>query len=319
MKKLILLLLFFTYISAFSQQTSRYTQYTLNNLGMNPAYAGSYQNKVEFMMGRRNQWYGFSGAPTTTFFSANYGYRANYSYKGWHGFSAYVEEDKVSAFTNKSAYLGYAYHMRIFTGVNLGFGLMAGIRTFGLSNATANSIDPAFQFTKAVVRAYPDFYPGFRLYSKKMFFDVSVRQLYKDRMRQGDKRIGTNDAKLQPHYYMTYGRKIHSGYNNFMFVPSVHIQSSLLTLPQVDLNCMIYYHKRIGVGANYRVNNSFSGILQVNITKNIIAGFSYDYTTTKFRNAAANTYEFMIGVSPVMSGDEKVNKNRVANCPTFDF
>ncbi|MDP2386984.1 MAG: PorP/SprF family type IX secretion system membrane protein [Bacteroidota bacterium] len=319
MKKVILLVFFFACFYGYSQQTNRYTQYTLNNIGMNPAYAGSYQNKVEFMVGRRNQWYGFSGAPTTTFFSANYGYRANYSYKGWHGFSAYVEEDKVAAFTNKSAYLGYAYHMRIFTGVNLGFGLMAGIRTFGLSNAAANSLDPAFQFTKQVVRAYPDFIPGFRMYSKKMFLDVSVRQLYVNRMQQGSKKIGTSDAKLQPHYYITYGRKIHSGYNNFMFVPSVHIQSSLLAIPQVDVNCMVYYHKRIGVGANYRVNNSFSGIVQVNISKNIVAGFSYDYTTTKFRNAAANTYEFMIGVSPVMMGDEKPNKNRVANCPTFDF
>jgi type IX secretion system PorP/SprF family membrane protein len=307
-------------LPSIAQQTDRYTQYTLNSLAMNPAYAGTYQNKVELMMGRRNQWYGFAGAPVTTFMTINYGYRANYSYKGWHGFSGYVEEDKTSAITSKSAYLGYAYHIRVITGVNLGFGLMAGIRTFGLSNGLANPADPAFQATKQVVRTYPDFIPGFRLYSKKMFLDVSVRQLYKNRIEQGDKKLGSTGAKLSPHYYVTYGRKIHLGYNNFMMVPSVHIQSSLLTLPQVDLNCMVYYHKRIGLGANVRVNTSFSGILQVNITRNIVAGFSYDYATTKFRHGAANTYEFMIGVSPVMSGDEKVNHSkRVANCPTFDF
>lgn len=286
---------------------------------MNPAYAGSYQNKVEFMLGRRNQWYGFKGAPVTTFLSVNYGYRANYSYKGWHGFSGYVEEDKVSAITQKSAYLGYAYHVRLFTGINMGFGLMAGIKTYGLSSSVYSNFDPAFQYTKAVVRSYPDFIPGFRMYSKKMFLDVSVRQLYPSRMEEGSKRIGTRDSKLQPHYYVTYGRRIFSGYSDFLFVPSVHFQSSLLSLPQVDLNCMAYYHKRVGVGINYRVNNSISGIFQVNVTKNIVAGFAYDYTTTKFRQAAANSYEFMIGVSPVMLGDEKPNRNRVANCPTFDF
>lgn len=316
------ILLFFLFISCFlfvdAQQTPRYTQYTLNNLGGNPAYAGTNPMKLEVMLGRRNQWYGFDNAPTTTFFSVNYGYRGNYSFKGWHGFSAYVEEDKVGAITNKQAYLGYAYHFRIITGINVGFGLMAGVRSFGLSNALFNVNDPAFTQTKAFIYAYPDFIPGMRVYSKKFFVDLSVRQLYKNKMVQGNKFIGGN-GKLSPHYYLTIGRKIHLGYNNFMMVPTIHAQSTLVGIPQVDANIMLYYKKRIGVGANYRVGNSFSGIVQVNIHKNIVAGFSYDYTANRFRSAAANTYEFMIGISPVMSDESDSRRRNVAQCPTFDF
>jgi type IX secretion system PorP/SprF family membrane protein len=320
MKTFALLLLTFLICSTGSaQQTNRYTQYTLNNLGMNPAYAGSYQNKVEFMAGRRNQWYGFEGAPVSNFVSVSYGYRPNYSFKGWHGFSGYVEQDKLGVFTQKSAYLGYAYHIRLFKGICMSFGLMAGVRTFGITSGIGNPEDPAFANNKSVVRAYPDVIPGFRLYSKKMFLDISVKQLYVNHLKQGSKQIGTNDAKLPPHYYITYGRKIHTGYRGLIVSPSVHVQSSLLSLPQVDLNCMVYYHKRVGLGFNYRVNNSVSGILQVSILKNLVAGFAYDYTTTKFSAAAANSYELMIGISPVMSSDEKLNRNRVANCPTFDF
>jgi type IX secretion system PorP/SprF family membrane protein len=313
-----LLAAFLIVITAPAQQTNRYTQYTLNNLGMNPAYAGSYQNKVEIMMGRRNQWYGFDGAPVSNFVSVNYGYRPNYSFKGWHGFSAYVEQDKLGYFTQKSAYLGYAYHVRVFNGLNMGFGLMAGIRTFGITNGIGGAEDPAFANNKSLVRAYPDLIPGFRLYSKKMFLDISVKQLYVNRIKQGGKQIGT-DAKLPPHYYITYGRKIHTGYYGLVVAPSVHVQSSLLSLPQVDLGCIVYYHKRIGLGANYRVNNAISGILQVNVMRNVVVGFAYDYTTTKFRAAAANSYEFMVGISPIMMSDEKLNRNRVASCPSFDF
>jgi hypothetical protein len=82
---------------------------------------------------------------------------------------------------------------------------------------------------------------------------------------------------------------------------------------------MLYYKKRVGLGANYRVGNSFSGIVQVAITKTWVVGFSYDYTANRFRNAAANTYEFMMGISPVMSDDSNTNKRSVAQCPTFDF
>lgn len=301
-----------------AQQTPRYTQYTFNNLGMNPAYAGSNPNKFEAVLGRRNQWYGFDNAPVNMFASFNYGYRGKYSFKGWHGFSAYIETEKLGAFNNKSSYLGYAYHFRVVSGIRVGFGLMAGIRSFGMGPSVYNPNDPAFTQTKSIVYSYPDFIPGVRIYSKRFFMDFSVRQIYKNKIKQGDKAIGTN-SKLIPSYYFTYGRKIHLGYEDLLMVPTVHIQSSLLSIPQVDANVMFYYRKRIGIGANYRISSSFSGIIQIGITKNIVAGFSYDYTINKLRNVATNSYEFMIGFSPVMSDEQTEKRTSVARCPSFDF
>ena len=309
---------FFSTIFSIAQQTPRFTQFTLNNLGNNPAYAGSHPTQLEFMTGTRQQWFGFKGAPRTTFFGVNYGYRGNYNYKGIHGFSAYMESDNVAGLRNDSYYLGYAYHFRLVTGINVGFGLMAGMRSFGMSNTLYNSFDPAFQSTNYFIKIYPDFIPGFRMYSKRFFMDLSVRQIYKNKIQQKDQQIGTN-AILTPHYYFTYGRKIKVGYQNYSIVPAIHIQSNLTSLPQVDLNTMIYFKKRIGLGLNYRVANSFSGILQVNVFKNSIIGISYDYTTNKFTNAYSNTFEVMFGITP-LSGNEKYSRSmNVVQCPSFDF
>lgn len=319
MKRTVLLILILSACSQLhAQQTSRYTQYTFNNIGLNPAYAGTYLNKTEVVIGRRNQWYGFDGAPVTTFAGATYGYRPNRAYKVWHGFSTYVEESKTAQFSNKSAYLGYACHFRLFTGVKMSFGLMAGLKSYGLSSGIASTTDPAFNQSKSVVYTYPDIIPGFRMYSSKMFFDVSVRQLYPHKISSGKNQLGT-PSKLDPTYYMTLGRKFVTGYHGTVVVPSVHVQSVWKALPQVDLNCMVYYYKRIGVGLNYRVNNAVSGILQVSILPNLVAGFSYDYTTTRLRNASSNTYEFMIGLSPVMMSEDKGGRKSVAQCPTFEF
>jgi len=312
--------IFFVTLSLFStaQQTPRFTQFTLNNLGNNPAYAGSHPTQLEFMMGSRQQWFGFKGAPRTTFFGVNYGYRGNYNYKGIHGFSAYMESDNVAGLRNDSYYLGYAYHFRLVTGINVGFGLMAGMRSFGMSNTLNNAVDPAFQAGSDFIKLYPDFIPGLRMYSKRFFMDLSVRQIYKNKIQQNNQQIGTN-AVLTPHYYFTYGRKIKVGYQNFTIVPALHLQSNLTSLPQVDLNTMIYFKKRIGLGLNYRVANSFSGILQVNVFKNSIVGISYDYTTNKFTNAYSNTFEFMFGITPLI-GDEKYSRSmNVVQCPSFDF
>jgi len=308
----------FSTIFSIAQQTPRFTQFTLNNLGNNPAYAGSHPTQLEFMTGTRQQWFGFKGAPRTTFFGVNYGYRGNYNYKGIHGFSAYMESDNVAGLRNDSYYLGYAYHFRLVTGINVGFGLMAGMRSFGISNNLYNASDPAFQTSNDFIKIYPDFIPGFRMYSKRFFMDLSVRQIYKNKIQQKDQQIGTN-AVLTPHYYFTYGRKIKVGYQNYSIVPAIHIQSNLTSLPQVDLNTMIYFKKRIGLGLNYRVANSFSGILQVNVFKNSIIGISYDYTTNKFTNAYSNTFEVMFGITP-LSGNEKYSRSmNVLQCRSFHF
>jgi type IX secretion system PorP/SprF family membrane protein len=301
-----------------AQQTPRFTQFTLNNLGNNPAYAGTHAAQVEFMGGNRQQWTGFDGAPTTTFFGVSYGHRGNYNYKGIHGFSAYVESDNAAGLKNNSFYLGYAYHLRLINGINIGFGLMAGSRTFSMSSRLLNSIDPAFLNTRSFVTIYPDFITGLRLYSKRFFMDLSVRQLYKNKIAQGSDKLGTN-AILSPHYYFTYGRKISIGYNNYVIVPAIHVQSNLTLIPQIDLNTMIYFTKKVGLGLNYRVANSFSGIVQINIFKNAIVGISYDYTTNYFSPAAMNTVEIMFGFSPMMGSDKYSRSVNVVKCPSFDY
>ena len=301
-----------------AQQTPRFTQFTLNNLGNNPAYAGTHPGQLEFMSGRRQQWTGFVGAPSTTFFGLSYGHHGKYNYKGIHGFSAYVESDNAAGLKNNSFYFGYAYHLRLINGVNVGFGLMAGSRTFSMSSRLYNSADPAFINAGTFVRTYPDFITGLRLYSKRFFMDISIRQLYKNKIEQGSYKIGTN-AKLTPHYYFTYGRKISVGYKNYVIVPAIHIQSNLTSIPQIDLNSMIYFSKKVGLGLNYRVANSFSGIVQINVFKNAILGISYDYTTNKFSPAAANTVEIMFGFSPLMGSDKYSRSVNIAKCPSFDY
>jgi len=42
-------------------------------------------------------------------------------------------------------------------------------------------------------------------------------------------------------------------------------------------------------------------MIQVRIFSNIVVGFAYDYTISKFRASGANSTEFMFGFSPIMS------------------
>ena len=84
-------------------------------------------------------------------------------------------------------------------------------------------------------------------------------------------------------------------------------------------NVMLFYNRRVGVGASLRGNSFASAILQVKFLKNLTAGFGYDYTINKLHTAAANSVEVMMSFTPGSGDDKSVGSRRVANCPDFNY
>jgi type IX secretion system PorP/SprF family membrane protein len=302
----------------FAQQTPFYSQFVLNNYMLNPAYAGT-NIGLEAVVGSRIQWIGMPGAPVTNFASVMYGHRKNFSYKGKHGYGFSVEDDRRGMFTSKSVYISYAYHIRIFTGWNLAAGIAGGIRQMALSQILEDRNDPAFNFQKSFFMIYPDFIPGVRMYTKKLFFDVSIRQLYKNNLQQGDKHFGSTASSLDPTLIFMVKRKFSLGNNVWTFTPAASVQATLKNTPFVQANCMLFYDRKIGVGASVNGRSFASAILQVKILKNIYMGIAYDYTISRLRAAAANSVEVMLVLTPGGGDDDKNYSRRVANCPDFAF
>ncbi|MES2761242.1 MAG: PorP/SprF family type IX secretion system membrane protein [Bacteroidota bacterium] len=311
--------LFFS-LSCLSQQTGQYTQFTFNNYGYNPAAAGTNINgKLEVMTGLRKQWVGFDYSPASNFISANYTMRPERSYKRWHNAGIYLSQEKAGIFQNVGLYGSYTLHLPITNKYNMSFGIFAGVKRFSIARGAFSESDPVYAASSPTsFYAYPDFIPGIRLYSKKMFFDVSVQQVFKVRQVQGDKQIG-NKSVLTPQLYLSYGRKFFLD-NGFTVVPALNIHSSFTAIPSAEINLMAYYRKRIGVGATVRNKDFISGIVQIRIWQNVTAGFAYDYSLNRIHSTATNSLEFMIGITPLFAsmGQDK-GKHNVAKCPNFDF
>ena len=62
MKKIVAILFLFFSLGIVAQQSEQYSQYTFNNFGYNPAFAGTIKC-IDFRAGYRMQWVGFDGAP----------------------------------------------------------------------------------------------------------------------------------------------------------------------------------------------------------------------------------------------------------------
>ena len=311
---------------ALGQQVPRFSQYILNNYGINPAYAGSNQG-FEVKVGRRQQWIGMPYAPITNFVSAVYTIRPKYSYRGWHGLGTYIEQDNAGLFNNKSYFLSYAYHLRLFGAVKMGMGLGVGFRSVGISNISIGVNDPVSQNLGKTAYHLPDFASGLKIYSKKFFVDLSMKKF--PLVNPSINKIGEGNVD-RPVIYLTYGEKFHTGTNEFLLVPTVHMQATIMDTklfkkgspfprPTIDVGFMAYYRKRFGMGAQYRISNTVTGIVQVRIFNNSVLGISYDYSLGRMGKASPSSLEIILGFSPLISDEERFTPRDVSRCPEFDF
>ena len=306
-------------LSSFSQQMPNYAQFTLNKLSINPAYGGSHLG-MEIWTGKRNQWIGFENAPVQTFMSCTYSWRRNFNYKAVHSVGGYVEEDRIGLFTFKSAHVYYSYHLKISKAFKMGFGLFVGAKNVAANSILNNLNDPAFN-----IPANPDFYlgpdfvPGWRLYSRNMFFDVAVRNIYVNKLKQASKQFGT-PSKLVIQPTLLFGYRFHSATNEFVFVPTVKLQGAYNQPPLTDINFIAYYRKKVGLGVTYRVHNTAAVMLQVRVKHNITLGFAYEYAINNLRDYFPHTTEAIFGFSPMMGTDGEIPSSyRVDMCPEFDY
>ncbi len=300
MKKIIYILLFFFFaLGLQAQQSVQYSQFMMNRYGLNPAVAG-YTKDWNIMVGRRTQWRGFAYAPETNFASITKDLGKKGYKRYWHGVGLYVESDKFGAFINKSAYGTYAIHLKLSRDYYLSFGLNVGIKQVTVNNILFDANDPALAVKDQKVLLYPDFIPGLYFYSRKIAVDVSVRNLYKNTLAQGGKKIGT-PTKLIPSAFITLSRKFYSPNYDFTYIPAIHVQSTFTNLPLVHFNCMAYYRKRVGFGLTYRMHDAVSAILQVRLFDNLVIGFAYDYTVSLRAPDTVKRFQFMLGLAPITS------------------
>lgn len=318
MRYLIYIFLFLN-LSIAGQQTTQFTQFTFNKYGYNPASAGTNINAgLEAITGIRKQWVGFGNAPYTNFVSATYTFKPQRSYRLWHNAGVYVINDKAGIFQNTGVYGSYTLHLPLTNTWTMSFGVMAGLRRFSLVRSAIAPDDPVHAASSDAVVAYPDLIPGIRLYTRKFFFDASIQQITKSRQAQGGKSIGISSV-LPPHSYLSVGRKFVINHT-VILVPAVNVHGTFTAVPSVEANCIAYYRTRIGIGATLRNTGFVSGILQVRFFKNVTAGFAYDLSINKFASAYANTLEFMLGITPMMTSlEDKRGRRQVAQCPDFDF
>jgi type IX secretion system PorP/SprF family membrane protein len=288
MRRFIIILFLFISAYAIAQQSPQYSQYSFNNFGYNPAFAGT-TKCLDFRAGYRMQWVGFEGAPRTSFASIHKKLgRKNFKNKGKHAAGLYIEQDRVHLTARTYIKGAYAYHTKISNKFTMGLGVFAGIQQYSTDNVFGeNNPDPVLDAAAGSVIRYPDIMPGILFYSKKAYYSFSINQLYFKSINLGE------DEKQINQYIFGAGQK--SAYGDWTVFKSFLFKWNVIGPPALDLNLAWIYRQNMSMGLGYRVGESVIAQLKFKIFGSMQIGYAFDFPLNKIYGNYG--HEIMIGFS----------------------
>ena len=277
------ILLMLVFKSSYGQQQIMYSQYMINPMVINPAYAGS-QESISLTGLIREQWVGLDGAPSTQTFTGHMPFERKRI-----GVGLSLLHDKIGITDQTGLFAAYAYKIPMSEKGVLSLGIQGGFIHYKARYSEVSDYDPTFQ-TGDVSEYHPNF--GFGVYysTDRFYAGFAVPQLIQNKM---DRNNPNSDSRLVRHYFF------HSGYV-IDLNPSLKLKpNALLKIVggapiELDLNANLYIKELLGVGLSWRSFESIIMILQVQATKNLNFGYSYDFGTTALRQVSAGSHEFSL-------------------------
>lgn len=284
MKKLSIIAVLLLAFQMHGQQDPQYTQYMYNMNIMNPAYAGSREN-LSFGLLYRTQWTGIDGAPQTGTFFGHSPIGNNL------GLGLSLIADQIGPVKETNVYADISYTLNLGGDHRLAFGVKAGatFHDVGLVDLDLIDADDPF-FNQNINETTPNFGAGFFYYTNKYYLALSVPNLL------SSVHLDTNGFKIgseTQHYFVTGGYVFDLSPNTEL-KPSFMVKSAFDAPTSFDVNLNARFFKKFEIGASYRLDDSFSGLVNFAITPSLRIGYAYDAVSSDIKAYAPSSHEVML-------------------------
>jgi len=268
-----------------AQQDPQVTQYMYNMNIVNPAYAGSTEAISLGLLGR-TQWVGLDGAPKTVTFSIHSPVGKNI------GLGMSVVSDKIGPVNESNLNADFSYTLKTSDIGKLALGLKAGVTFQDLGLATITTVSPDVNFTDNINNTFPNFGVGAFYYTDKFYAGIAMPNMIKS--NHFEKQGGIiSKATEKMHYF------INSGYvfditENLKFKPSVLLKAVTGSPVSMDLSSNFLINERLELGASYRIDDSFSGLVNFAVNQNLRIGYAYDHTISNLGDYNSGSHEVIV-------------------------
>ena len=273
---------------AVAQQDPHYTQYMYNMNVINPAYAGSKENLAVGLLYRK-QWVDIQDSPSTGTLSAHTPVGKNV------GLGLSFINDQIGPVSENNIYADFSYTLNLGGEHRLALGLKAGLtlHDVGLYDDIAAHWLPApgdDAFSENISNSYFNIGSGFFYYTQKYYVAFSVPNMLKSKHLDFNGREFGSEVS---HYFLTAGY-VFQLTDNFKMKPSAMVKSAFGVQPSIDGSLNFLFNEKFEIGATYRLDDSFGGMVNYAITPNLRIGYAYDHIVSDLNVTTPSSHEVML-------------------------
>jgi type IX secretion system PorP/SprF family membrane protein len=263
-----------------SQQISLSNQYLVNKYSLSPAYAGVGENLGVFGYYRKD-WLGVSGAPDTKMISVNGAIKKNM------GLGASISSVQAGIFTNLSAMLTYAYHVKLtsskFISIGLGFGVLENhLDLYNNENAQIDPLVNTLDRTSSILNAsYGILYHG-----KRLHLGFSSQRLF---LSKESSYILWAQQISHISYLFNFGKTWAIDPTVIFYAPTKRTTS----LGQVTIP--IIYQQKVWFTLIYRQTGDAGLGLGANLNSNLVFNYTFEWFEHGLAHRSGGTHEITLG------------------------
>ena len=288
MKKLILILFALVIAQEITaQQDPQYTQYMYNMNIINPAYAGISEG-LSIGALYRSQWVGLDGGPETFTFNIHSPVGKQLAL----GLS--VISDKIGPVEETNAYVDVSYTIPVGMETRLAFGVKGGFTFHDIAIAESQIAlvdlgDPFF--AQAINETTPNIGAGVYFYKpNKYYISASVPNILNGVHLDAN---GTKIGSETEHFFAAAGYVFDLS-DSFKLKPHALLKYATDAPISYDLNANLFMYDLVEVGVGYRLDDSFSGMVNFQVMDNLRIGYAYDAIQSDLDIVTNSSHEVFI-------------------------
>ncbi|MDQ0108150.1 PorP/SprF family type IX secretion system membrane protein [Chitinophaga terrae (ex Kim and Jung 2007)] len=264
-----------------AQQQPLFSQYMFNGMVINPAYPSMDESSSLTAVGR-NQWVGVDGAPKTATASFYTPVKATNTSLGFS-----LMNEKITVNSQTAVNLNVSQRVKLSEKIYLAMGLKGGMTQYREDNSRLSISDPVFANNQSYWKTDVGF--GFMVFTDRFFIGLST-PIFKS-FDLGSK---MNKVVVESHYYLQTGYLLNIN-NDVKLKPNILLRQVKGAGFQYDLNMNILLKNLVWLGASWRSEKTITGLVQVQLTKNLQLGYSYDSPMeSNLKGAQTVSHEVML-------------------------
>lgn len=274
-----------------AQNEPMFTQYSFNELFINPAYAGS-NEAMSISSVFREQWVNIDGAPSTKTLTAHSPF-----YNSRVGLGLTLYRDDIGVASQTGIFGNYSFKIPLDVGT-LALGVLGGVSGYQERLLDVKTNTPDVRFSQNTPMFFvPNFGLGIYYYTKHYYFGLSAPRLMENTLiinqANAVERVDGKFAGIGLHYFLASGIILDVG-QLVKIRPAVLIKAVVNAPVEFDFNLAALFVNTLWLGAGYRSGDALNFLSAVQINNQLRIGYSFDYTFTSLSSYAGGTHEFTL-------------------------